>query len=107
MLLPAPVLSGPRRNLILTFMSYCFLLNRAGYVCHSHVLVDGSFPGGPVVKNLPAMREPQETWVQSLGCEAPLEEGMAAHSSIPAWRIPRTEESDGLQTMGLQRAGHN
>ena len=42
-----------------------------------------------VVKNLPAM---QETWVQSLGQEDPLEKGIATHSSILAWRIPRTEE---------------
>ena len=45
------------------------------------------------VKNLPAMRE---TWVRSLGREDPLEEGMATHSSILAWRIPWTEESGGL-----------
>ena len=45
------------------------------------------------VKNLPAMRE---TWVQSLGWEDPLEEGMATYSSILAWRIPRTEEPDRL-----------
>ena len=50
-----------------------------------------------IVKNLPAM---QETWLQSLGWEDPLEEGMANHSSILAWRIPWTEESDGLQSMG-------
>ena len=50
------------------------------------------FPGGSAVKNLPAMQEPQETSVQSLGREAPLEEGMATHSSILAWRIPWTEE---------------
>ena len=56
-----------------------------------------------MVKNLPAM---QEMRVQSLGREVPLEEGMAAQSSIPAWRIPRTEEPDGLQSMGLQRVGH-
>ena len=49
------------------------------------------------VKNLPAMRE---TWVQSLGWEDPLEEGMAIHSSILAWRIPRTEVPRGLQSMG-------
>ena len=41
-----------------------------------------------------------ETWVQSLGWEDPLEEGMAIHSSILAWRIPRTEEPGGLQSMG-------
>ena len=57
-----------------------------------------------MVKNLPAM---QGTWVQSLGQEDPLEKGMAAHSSILAWRIPWTEEPGGLQSMGLQRVGHN
>ena len=46
------------------------------------------FPGGSVVKNLPAMQKLQETQVQSLGWEDPLEEGMATHSSILAWRIP-------------------
>ena len=57
-----------------------------------------------MVKNLLAM---WETWVQSLGWEAPLEEGMATHSSILAWRIPWTEESGGQQSMGSQRVGHN
>ena len=56
-----------------------------------------------LVKNPPAM---QETWVQPLGGEDPLEEGMAAHSSLLAWRIPWTEEPGGLQSMGLQRVGH-
>ena len=46
------------------------------------------FPGSSVVKNPPAM---QETWVQSLGWEDPLEEGTATHSSVLAWRIPWTE----------------
>ena len=50
------------------------------------------FPGGSRVKNLPAMQQPQETPIQSLGWEDPLEEGMATHSSILAWRIPWTEE---------------
>ena len=45
--------------------------------------------------------------VRSLGREDPLEEGMATHSSILAWRIPWTEESGGLQSMGLQRVRHN
>ena len=53
-----------------------------------------------MVKCLPAM---WETWVQSLGWEDPLEKGMATHSSILAYRIPRTEELGGLQSMGLQR----
>ena len=56
-----------------------------------------------MIKNLVAM---QETWVQSLGWEDPLEKGMATHPSIFAWRIPQTEEPDGLQSMGLQRGGH-
>ena len=49
----------------------------------------------------------QETRVQSLGQEDPLEKGMATHSSIPAWRIPQTEEPGGLQSMGLQRVRHD
>ena len=57
-----------------------------------------------LVKSLPAMRE---TWVQSLGREDPLEKEMATHSSILACRIPWTEESGGLQSIGSQRVGHN
>ena len=57
-----------------------------------------------MVKNLPAM---QETRVQSLGWENPLEEGTATHSSILAGMIPWTEETGGLQSMGSQRVGHN
>ena len=57
-----------------------------------------------MVKILPAM---PETPVWSLGGEDPLEEGMATHSGILAWRIPWTEEFGGLQSMGSQRAGHN
>ena len=45
-------------------------------------------------------------WVGSLGQEDPLEEAMATHSSILTWRIPGTEEPDGLQSMGSRRAGH-
>ena len=59
-----------------------------------------------VVKNPPANAGDIEMWVQSLGGEDPLKEGMATHSSILAWRIPRTEEPGGLQSMGLQRVGH-
>ena len=57
-----------------------------------------------MVKNLPAM---QETQIQSLGLEYPLEKRMAAHSSVLAQRIPWTEEPGGLQPMGLQTVGHN
>ena len=49
----------------------------------------------------------QEMWVQSLGQEDPLEEGMAARSSILAWRVPWTEEPGGLQSMGSHRVGHD
>ena len=55
-----------------------------------------------MVKNLPVM---QETWVQSLGREDPLEKEMATCSSILAWRIPWTEKSGRLQSMGSQRVG--
>ena len=60
-----------------------------------------------MVKNPPAMQEVQETWVQSLDWEDPLEEGMATHSSILTWRIPWTEELGELQSMGSQRVGHD
>ena len=58
---------------------------------------------------IPAMQEMQKTQIQFLEWEGPLEEEMATHSSIPAWRIPWTEESGRLQPMGLQksRAEHN
>ena len=49
------------------------------------------------------MWETEETWVGSLGREGPLEERMATHSSVPAWRTPRTEEPGGLQPTGLQK----
>ena len=57
------------------------------------------FPGGSAVKNLPAIQETQETQVQSLGREDPLEEGMS--------RISWTEELGGLQSIGSQRGGHD
>ena len=57
-----------------------------------------------MVKNLPAV---QETQARSLGWENLLEKGMAAHSSILAWRIPWMEEPGGLQSMGSQRFDHN
>jgi len=53
------------------------------------------------------MQETQETQVQSLDGKDPLEEGMATNSSILAWKIPWTEESGRLLSMGLQRAGHD
>ena len=56
------------------------------------------------MENLPAM---QETWVQSPCGEDPLEKGMVTHSSILAWRTLWTEDPGGLQSMGLQRVGHD
>ena len=61
------------------------------------------------VKNPPAMQETQktqETWVRSLSQEDALEESMASHSSILAWRIPWTEQPRGLQSIGSQRVGN-
>ena len=58
------------------------------------------FPGGSVVKNPSAVQEPQKRWLQSLGREDPLEEGMATHFSILAWRIPWTEESGSYSPWG-------
>ena len=72
-----------------------------------HLEVWSGFPGSLVVKNLPAVQEPQEMQVRSLGREDPLEEGMATQPSILAWRIPWTEEPGGLQAMGLQSVGHD
>ena len=63
------------------------------------------FPGGAIGKE-PACQCKKEMRVQSLGWKDTLEEGMATHSSILAWRIPWTEEPDGLQSIGLQRVGH-
>ena len=91
------------------------------HIAHSHTstLLLGSSPGEEIgyplqhswaflvaqlVKNLPAM---WETWVWSLGWEDLLEERMATHSSVLAWRIPWIEEPGGLQAMGLQRARHD
>ena len=56
------------------------------------------------IKCLPTM---QETWVQSLGQENPLEKEMATHSSTVAWKIPWTEEPGRVQSMGSQRVGHD
>ena len=67
------------------------------------ILFNGASQVAQMVKNLPAT---QETWVRS-GQEDPLEEGMATHSSILAWRIPRTEEPGGLQSTRSQRVRHD
>ena len=70
------------------------------------------FPDGSAVKNLAAVQETQETWVgkihsHCLDWEDPLEEGMATHFSILAWKIPWTEETGELQSTGWQRVRHD
>ena len=71
-----------------------------------HCLPRG-FLVGLVVKNPPAVQDTQETQVRSQGQEDSLEEGMATHSSILAGKIPWTEESGRLQSVGSQRVGHD
>ena len=66
-----------------------------------------SFPGGSEVKNPPAVQEMQETLVQSLTWEDPMEEGMATHSNNLAWRIPWIEEPGRIQSIGSQRVRHD
>ena len=63
--------------------------------------------GTPMLKNLPAMQETQETQDQALGWEDPLEKEMGTHSSTIAWKIPRTEEPDRLLSMGSKRVEHD
>ena len=65
------------------------------------------FPGGSVGKESTCKAGEQDMWVQSMGWEDPLEEGMATHPSILAWRIPWTEEPGRFQFIGLQRVRHN
>ena len=69
-------------------------------LCRDPIIASGASLVAQIVKNLPAG---QETWVQSLSQEDPLEKRMATHSSILAWRIPWTEEHGGVQSMELQR----
>ena len=65
------------------------------------------FPGGSVVKNLPAMQETQVILVPFLGQQDPLEEEMVTHPNILTWKIPWTEKPGRLQSMGSQRVGHD
>ena len=81
--------------MVIIILKYINVSNQ--YVIHLKIIAQ-------LVKNLPTM---QETWVRSLGQEDPLEEGMATHSSILAWRIPWTEEPGRLQSIRLQTVGHN
>ena len=74
------------------------------FYTYKHIHTWASLVVQTMVKDLPAMQEAQ---LQSLGREDPLEKRIATHFSILAWRIPWTEEPGGLQSMGLQRAGHD
>ena len=76
-----------------------FLVN----ISQKHAFLEASLVA-QMVKNLPTI---WETWVQSLGWEDPLEEGMATPSSILAWRIPMDREPGGFQFIASQRVGHN
>ena len=93
-----------------TFLSLFTLLLSRGSISFSLSAIrvvsfaSPAFPVAQMVKNLPAM---QETWVQSLRREDPLEKGMVIHSSILAWRIPWTEESGRLLSMESQKVEHN
>ena len=74
---------------------------------YTYICIHMGFPGGSVVKNPPAMQEPQETQVQSLCWEDPLEEGMETLSSILAWRIPMDREAWLATVHGSQSVGHD
>ena len=67
------------------------------------IIYQGAPPTAQQVKNQPAAQETHETWVQFLGWQAPLEEEMANHCSILAWKIPWTEEPRRLQSKGSHR----
>ena len=103
-----------QKNIYVYFIDYAKVFD-----CGSQHTVENSYRDGntrppylplwtslmaQMVKCLPTM---QETWVQSLGWEDPLEKEMATHSSILAWKTPWTEEPGGLQSMGSHRVGHN
>ena len=66
--------------------------------------IAAGLPSGSAVKNLPAVKKMQETWVRSLGWEDPLEEGMATHCSVLTWRIPWAEEPGELTVHRVARS---
>ena len=94
------------RNILLLYLFYCQPTFGFFFFFFWFLQRGLGFPGS-VVKKPPAMQEPQETRVQSLGWENPLEKGMATHFSIPAWRILWTEEPVGLQSTGSQWVGYD
>ena len=86
--------------------SLCYTTGSCLSVLNLAMCMCEGFPSGSVVKNLCALQEIQGTWVWSLGWEDPLEEEMATHSSILAWKIAWPQKPGGLQSMGSQRVGH-
>ena len=86
-----------------TCRDHCQWLNNKG-ICHLPLWRLRAYLVAQRLKRVPPM---QETWVQSLGQEDPLEKEMVTHSSILAWRIPWMEEPGRLQSMGSQRVGHD
>ena len=93
---------GTGENLLVIFMRPVVLSHAVQVLGQVSVKLQRDFPVAQMVKNPPAM---QGTWVQSLGWEDPLEEGMTTYCSNLAWRVPWTEEPGRLQTMGSQRVG--
>ena len=93
-------------ELLFRLGGFCCFPSNQGLNCFSLITLGTipCFPGGSVIKNLPAVQEAQ---VWSLGGEDPLEKEMAAHSSIPAWRMPWAEEPGGLQSKGSRRVRHD
>ena len=87
--------------ILLRSLFYCWWIIFCTPILEVFIRYKGFF-GGSVIKNPPAIQETQEMLVGSLDQENPLEEGMATHSSILAWRIPWTEEPCWLQSMGSQ-----
>ena len=90
---------------------YIYIYMYSMCVCATYICICasrcGDLPSGSVVKNLPAVQEPWEMRVWSLGQEEPLEEGMVTHTGILAWRIPWTEEPYVLQSIQSQRVRHD
>ena len=84
------------------FPRICVCVYVCVYVC-KNIYTQIHFPGGSVIIHLPM----QETWVQSLGWEDPLESEMVTHSNILAWEITWTEESGGLQSRVHRRVRHD
>ena len=80
------------------------VFNHPNINCFSPLFLEWASPVTEMVKNPPVM---QETGIWSLGWKDPLEKRLATHSSIFAWRIPWTEEPGRLESMGLQKVGHN